>query len=164
MKALILTLSLLLSQGSVWASDKTAASETASASQTANLENGVILKGYDPVSYFNAKGPAKGVSHIKTQVDGITYLFASEDNKKEFLKDPKKYAPAYEGWCATAVVKNIKYDIDPTNFKITDGRLFLFYRESGLFGGDAKPDWVKNEPESIKKADNNWPQVRISKK
>jgi YHS domain-containing protein len=137
-----------------------AAQAGGSASTTANLKDGIILKGYDPLTYFKGAKPAKGKAEIKTDFDGATYLFASEANKAEFLKEPKKYAPAYEGWCATAVAGGYKYDIDPENYKVTDGRLFLFYKG---WKGDAKKDWVKAEPESIKKADTQWPTVRVSK-
>lgn len=131
------------------------------ASDTANIQNGIILKSYDPVSYFSSAKPAKGLETFSAKQDGVTYLFSSEENLKAFLKDPKKYQPAYEGWCATAVAKGYKYDIDPENFKITNGRLFLFYKG---WKGDAKKDWIKDEAESIKNADNNWAKVRVSEK
>ena len=131
---------------------------SAKATSTANLDKGVILKGYDPVSYFHGK-PVKGLNTFQVNGEGVTYLFANEKNKSDYLKDPKKYQPAYEGWCATAVAKGYKYDIDPENFKITDGRLFLFYKG---WKGDAKKDWVKDESGSIKEADKNWPQVKTT--
>jgi YHS domain-containing protein len=126
---------------------------------TANLENGVVLKGYDPVSYFQGT-PKKGVASLKAEADGISYLFANKENQQEFLKSPKKYAPAYEGWCATAVAGGYKYDIDPLNYVITDGRLFLFYKG---WKGDAKKPWLKDQPQQMKKADSQWPQVRLTK-
>ena len=127
---------------------------------TANLRDGVVLYGYDPVSYFKADQPQKGSDKITAESDGIKYYFVSDESRKEFLKDPKHYAPAYEGWCATAVANGIKYDIDPKNYKITGGRLFLFYKG---WKGDAKKEWVKDEPAEITKADSNWAKVRLMK-
>jgi YHS domain-containing protein len=132
----------------------------ASASTTANLRNGVMLYGYDPVSYFKGIAPTKGESKIKSIDGGMTYYFSNEENKVEFEKNKAKYIPAYEGWCATAVAGGYKYDIDPLNYKITNGRLFLFYKG---WLGDAKKDWVKNENEQITKADKQWPTVRTTK-
>lgn len=132
---------------------------TAGAASTANLDDGVILKGRDPVSYFKNEKPKKGNPKISATVDGATYLFSSEENRTEFLANKDKYAPAYEGWCATAVAGGYKYDIDPDNYKITDGRLFLFYKG---FLGDAKKDWVKDEPAQITKADKQWPTVKLT--
>lgn len=133
------------------------------AKPTANLDkNGAILHGYDAVSYFDSPQPTLGNPQYSAKIGSALYYFSSEQNKAKFLANPAKYTPAYEGWCATAVAKGSKYKIDPTNFKITDGRLFLFYREDGFFGGDAKKEWLKNETAYIKKADMNWPKVQAS--
>ena len=130
------------------------------ADTTANIRKGVMLYGYDPVSYFSSSKPVQGKVEIKAVVNGLTYQFATEENKKEFLAHTTKYEPQYEGWCATAVAGGYKNDIDPENYKITDGKLYLFYKG---WKGDAKKDWVKSEPEFVKKADTNWPQVKTSK-
>ncbi|MBY0451952.1 MAG: hypothetical protein K2P92_02880 [Bdellovibrionaceae bacterium] len=130
------------------------------ADSTANIRKGVMLYGYDPVTYFKDGKPQKGKESIKADVGGVTYLFANEENKKAFVAEPKKYEPQYEGWCATAVAGGYKYDIDPENYKITDGKLYLFYKG---FLGDAKKDWVKDEPAQIKKANVQWPNVRNTK-
>ncbi len=127
----------------------------------ANVDDGVILKGYDAVSYFEGQKPVMGKKEIAATKDGVTYLFATEANKKKFEADSKRYTPAYEGWCATAVAGGYKFDIDPENYKITNGRLFLFYKG---WRGDAKKDWVKDEPKQIEKADANWPKVRVMEK
>lgn len=127
------------------------------ADTTANLRKGVMLYGYDPISYFTSEKPLKGSPTIKAEVNGLTYQFANEANKKLFVADPKKYEPQYEGWCATAVAKGYKFDIDPENYKVTDNKLYLFYKG---WRGDAKKDWVKDEPGSIKSADSKWPVVK----
>lgn len=129
------------------------------AGTTANVKDGVILEGYDAVSYFESAAPVKGKPELSVTRDGATYWFATEANKKKFEADGKKYEPAYEGWCATAVAKGRKYRIDPTNFKVTNGRLFLFYKG---WKGDAKQAWVKDEPNMIQKADANWPKVKTT--
>ena len=126
------------------------------APKTFNIEGGVVIKGYDPVSYFQASGPLKGDKKITVSHDGVSYLFANEENKTMFLAQPSAFIPQYGGWCATAVAGGYKYDIDPKNYKITDNKLYLFYK--GLLG-DAKKDWVKNEPQQINQADKNWPEV-----
>lgn len=149
MKSIVLFVSFLALSTPVWADPV-----------TANLENGVILKGYDPVSYFTSKTPAKGKAEIQSHFNGITYFFSTLENKKIFDENPKKFQPEYEGWCATAVAGGYKYDIDPENYKITDGRLFLFYKG---WKGDAKKSWIQHETESIKKADTNWPHVKGTK-
>ncbi len=116
----------------------------------------VALKGYDPVGYFTKNQALKGRRELGAQHQGVTYYFASEQNKKLFADSPGKYLPAYGGWCATAMAKGEKVDIDPNNFKLSNGRLFLFYK--GLFGNALK-DWEKDEATLTAKADANWSKI-----
>ena len=126
-------------------------------SKHANLDkNGVMLKGYDPVSYFTSSKPTRGKADITAQHNGVTYRFASDENRQKFIAEPTKYLPEFGGWCAKAVADKEKVDIDPLNYKITNGRLFLFYK--GLLG-DALKIWNKNEAELTRRADERWPQM-----
>ncbi len=129
----------------------------------ANLnKQGVILDGYDAVSYFQGSQPKKGSSQFQAQHDGATYWFASAENKQEFLKNPKKYEPQFGGWCAYAVADSkSKVDVDPKSFVIQDGRLLLFY--NGLWG-DTRKKWMSTKDKDskiyLKEADANWPEVK----
>jgi len=116
----------------------------------------VAIGGYDPVAYQQGGTPAKGLPEIASQYQGATYHFSSSKNRAAFAANPAKFAPTYGGWCATAMAKGKKVEIDPTNFKVTDGRLFLFY--SGLFA-NAQKDWNADEANSIAKADGNWKKI-----
>jgi YHS domain-containing protein len=138
--------------GLLWASG-------AAVAGTANIRDGYHLHRYDPVSYFQASGPKKGLESISIDQNGGKYLFATEKNREDFLQNPKKFTPEYEGWCATAVAGGYKYDIDPENYKVTNGRLFLFYKG---WKGDAKKSWLKDEVGQTKLADQNWPKVKES--
>jgi len=124
-----------------------------------NLPKGstLALEGYDPVSYFTAGKPARGKAEIATNHRGVTYRFASAENRRLFAQSPEKYLPTYGGWCASAMGDGgRKVGIDPTNFKVKDGRLFLFYL--GTFA-DAKKDWNKREKEWEPAADRNWKRL-----
>ena len=128
------------------------------AGPAANLnKSGVILQGYDAVSYFQSSLPLKGDEKIQTQFEGATYLFATEANKQEFLKSPKKYSPQFGGWCAYAVADSkSKVDIDPKSFVVQDGKLLVFY--NGIWG-DTRKKWLKDSGKFLKEADANWPEV-----
>jgi hypothetical protein len=115
----------------------------------------LAMQGYDPVSYF-AGAPAMGDPKITAAVDGVTYRFASEDHKKTFVADPYKYAPAYGGWCATAMAEGKKVEVDPKNYRIADGRLFLFYKS---ILGNARNDWDKDAKNLTAKADTSWKKI-----
>lgn len=117
----------------------------------------LAVQGYDVVAYFTQHKALKGRSEIQSAYRGVNYRFATEDDRKLFAADPERYLPTYGGWCASAMgAKGTKVEIDPTNFKVKDGRLFLFYKS--LFG-DALKDWNKNEREWEPAADHNWKKL-----
>lgn len=117
----------------------------------------LAIQGYDPVAYFTDAKAAKGQEALELDYRGVTYRFASDKNRQRFAAEPGKYVPTYGGWCASAIgAKGEKVSIDPTNFKVKDGRLFLFYK--GLFA-DALKDWNKHEKEWEPAADVNWKKI-----
>ena len=89
--------------------------------------SGVALEGYCPVAYFLADKAIKGSLEYASEYNGVTYYFVSADAKKLFDADPDKYVPAYGGWCAFGMAVQDKFPVDPTNFKIVDGRLLVFH-------------------------------------
>ena len=121
-----------------------------------NLKSGEpAIQGYDPVSYTTGK-PAKGRKEIAATFRGATYWFESDAARAKFAETPDKFAPAYGGWCATAMAEGRKVEIDPTNFKIANGRLFLFYKG---WLGNALNDWNKDEPKLTRDADASWKKL-----
>jgi phosphohistidine phosphatase SixA/YHS domain-containing protein len=100
-------------------------------------EKGVAIQGYDVVAYFSEGKAMKGTFYNASIYQGITYYFVSKKNLNQFMISPEKYLPQYGGWCAyqmSVFESNPKQDIDPSSFKIIDGKLYLFGKneESGL--------------------------------
>lgn len=126
----------------------------------ANLGKGVAIQGYDPVAYLNEARAVKGAESISTLYRGVTYRFGTAENRAAFNAEPEKYIPAYGGWCATAMAYGRKVEIDPTSFKVTNGRLLLFYK--GI-RGNALKDWNKDEPGQLIKADENWRSLTMAR-
>ena len=118
-----------------------------------NLDHDVALKGFDPVSYFSGK-PTRGDSKISFDYRGVTYYFTTQENMETFKKSPAKYEPAYGGWCAYTVALNgDRVKVDPTLYKISDGKLYLFYN----FNGDnRKLKWERDERKLKAAADRHW--------
>jgi YHS domain-containing protein len=115
----------------------------------------LALQGYDPVAYFDGQ-PAKGKPELTAEREGVVYRFASPENRARFQQSPAKYAPAYGGWCATAMAQGKKVEVDPKSFKVTDGRLFLFYKS---IVHDARQDWTKDESAMRRRADGEWKRL-----
>jgi YHS domain-containing protein len=126
-----------------------------SASAKLNLDgNGVILKGCDPVAFFEQGKPVTGNPGIKSSYQGATYLFASEVDKAAFDKDPAKYAPQYGGFCAYGVVKGALDDFEGLgDFTIHKGKLYLCGNQGAL------EIFKRNIDSNIEKADRNWRQL-----
>lgn len=116
----------------------------------------LAVQGYDVVAYFTAGKAVKGDEKITATHNGHTYRFASHENHKKFDESPDSYVPQYGGWCATAMVDGSKVEIDPKNFKITRGKLYLFYKS---FFADALTDWNKDETTNILKANAAWKKL-----
>lgn len=122
-----------------------------------NLTDGTLaLKGFDPVSYFEPGKAQAGKSELSSQYRGVVYRFASVETRQRFAENPEKYIPAYGGWCATAMADGRKVEIHPANFKVTNGRLFLFY--TGWLG-NALTDWNKDEKNLTVRADEKWRKI-----
>ena len=103
-------------------------------------KNGVILKGYDPVAYFEQNRAVKGSPKYSSRYEDATYYFASEADKTEFEKSPAKYAPQYGGFCAYSMRKRKTADIDPNHFLIYKGKLYVCSGAPELKEFGAKPD------------------------
>jgi YHS domain-containing protein len=119
-----------------------------------NVENGLAIQGYDPISYFTKNKSEKGDPKIFTRYAGITYYFASTGNKEMFLRNPMQYEPQYGGWCAFAMGDyGKKVEINPETFKIIEGKLYLFYN---AYLTNTLNSWNKNEKTLKVQADKNW--------
>jgi YHS domain-containing protein len=128
-------------------------------------KKGLALEGYDPVAYFPDHGgkATEGSEKITTTHRGVTYRFATEENRKAFLEKPARYEPTYGGWCAWAMSQNKggkgeKVDIDPESFTVENDRLFVFYDG---FWADTRKDWKENggAPKLAAQGDGNWARM-----
>ena len=113
--------------------------------------NGVILQGYDAVSYFTDNKAVKGDPKFSARYNGATYWFTSEEHTSLFKDNPSKYAPQYGAFCGYAMSLNKLRPIDPTIFQIIDGRLILQHTQ------DAYTQFNKDLTGNTAKADMNWP-------
>lgn len=121
-----------------------------------NLEDGLAIQGYDPVSYFDGK-PAEGKNNLTYSYKGITYRFSNPENLSKFKSAPEKYEPAYGGWCAYAMGENgEKVKVDPETYKILGGKLYLFYN---FWANNTLDKWNKNEPKLKEAGDRNWSKI-----
>lgn len=120
-------------------------------------KSSLAIEGYDPVAYFTQNKAVEGSKNYSLVHEGVTYYFSSDENKRAFAAKPAAYEPQYGGWCAYAMGHSgEKVEIDPETFKITNGKLYLFYNK--YFNNTLK-SWNKDETALKNKADNNWTKI-----
>ncbi|MGH8705941.1 MAG: YHS domain-containing (seleno)protein [Burkholderiales bacterium] len=113
-------------------------------------DSNLMLRGYDPVAYFTAGKPTVGRPDIKTEHRGVTYRFASEQNRRLFITAPGRYVPQYGGFCANGLVCAIPLGGEAENFKIIEGKLYMF-------GGiRSKLYFEMDQERNLKLADGYW--------
>lgn len=115
------------------------------------------ISGYDPVAYFKQNEAVRGSGMHTAEHAGQTYLFASEENKAEFSKNPAKYAPQFGGYCAFGVSKGKKFFSDPTVFAVVNGKLYLNLNK------DIQAKWNAEQAQLIKDANGEWTKIRSKK-
>jgi len=118
-----------------------------------SIFGGVAIKGYDPVAYFTEKQPVKGQKSHTYMWKNANWRFASEANLKLFKDAPEKYAPQYGGYCAYAVSQGTTAGIDPDQWTVLAGKLYLNVNRK------INEKWSAKRDAYIKMADKNWPDV-----
>ncbi|GAC1622858.1 MAG: YHS domain-containing (seleno)protein [Nevskia sp.] len=114
---------------------------------------GVAIRGYDTVAYFTDGKPVPGKDEFTTEWMGAKWKFASQDHLDKFKADPAKYAPQYGGYCAYGIAKDNIVKIEPDQFTVVDGKLYLNY------DGDINKKWRADQAAYIKQADAKFAAV-----
>jgi YHS domain-containing protein len=117
------------------------------------LLSSVAVDGYDPVAYFTDGAPRQGSSAFSTTWHGATWYFTSAAHRDQFQAAPERYAPQYGGYCAWAMADGRKADIDPTAWRIVEGRLYLNYDAS------VQKKWEADIPGHIQRANANYARL-----
>jgi YHS domain-containing protein len=139
---IVMSVSMLVACGTPYATMKNA------------TQQDVMLLGHDPVAYFTQAKPVRGDPKIQSTLPGRTYYFLSADNKRLFDAQPDRYEPQYGGFCASGAAFGIKLGSDPTEWRVVDGRLFIF---GDVLGRTA---WELDSAWNIKHGDEIWPEAK----
>lgn len=118
-------------------------------------EQNIALDGHDVTAFFTDQQVRKGNANYASQIDGITYQFASDAAKQLFDENPTKYTPQFGGFCAVAASFN---KVEPSQldlFDIYKGKLYFARNEK------AQKMWNKKKGKIKKRAENLWPCLVI---
>lgn len=108
------------------------------------------IRGYDTVAYFTVGKPVRGNDQFVTEYKGAKWKFSNQENLEKFKADPAKYAPQYGGYCAYGIANDSLVKIEPDQWTIVDGKLYLNYDD------DINKKWKKDQQNYIKKADEKF--------
>src|SRR5258708_15626682 len=115
---------------------------------------GVAIQGYDPVGYFTQNKPVKGSPSNQSVYQGAKFYFASASDKKEFDKNPSKYAPTYGGFCVNHLRKDrTLVNGDPNVFFVYKGKLYFCSEKKGA------EEFKKNIDQNLDETYNRWRQL-----
>jgi hypothetical protein len=98
-------------------------------------ETQLSIGGYDPVAYFTDGKPVQGKSDLEYLWHRLRWRFASASHRDLFVKDPDRYTPQYDGYCAMGASSEAaahKDTVDPEAWAIVDGKLYLTHNQYAL--------------------------------
>lgn len=116
--------------------------------------NDIAIHGYDTVAYFTKSAPTKGSAKFTATYKNTIYQFASAENRDQFRANPEKFAPQFGGHCAMGVALNKKLDVDPTAWRVVDGKLYLNLNK------EVQAKWLSDVPGNLKTAYEVWPSIK----
>jgi len=111
------------------------------------------LHGVDPVAFIDIGNRIDGSAAYAIEHDGVAYYFSSEDNKKDFVKNPEKYVPENGGFCTYGTSVGKKFDGNPKYAEVVDGKLYVFLSE------DIFKAYQKDRSGTISKAEKQWKKI-----
>lgn len=105
------------------------------------------ILGYDTVAYHTEGRAVKGQDAYVHAWMGARWKFASQAHLDLFKAAPEKYAPQYGGYCAYGVSQGYLVKVEPDQFKLIDGKLYLNYDAS------VQKKWLEDPAGYIRRAD-----------
>ena len=118
-----------------------------------NLNRGIALQGFDPVTFFTQTEAVRANGSISYTYNGVKYFFSSTKNLTQFKNTPSKFEPQYGGWCAYHMsVDGNKIAASAEFFTIKNGKLYFFNSK------ESQQNWLIEE-ELKEQADQNWSAI-----
>ena len=119
-------------------------------------ETKLSISGYDTVAYFTDGKPVQGKTGFEYVWHRLRWRFASGEHRDLFVKDPDRYSPQYDGYCAMGTSNDAeahKDTVDPEAWAIVDGKLYLTHNQYWL------QVWREKAEEYIRRGDASWPAL-----
>ena len=110
----------------------------------------LMLFGHDVVSYFTEGTHRRGSPAIKSVYKGVTFRFSKPEHKTLFDRTPERYLPQFGGYCTNGIVYGIPWGGNADNWRIIDGKLYIFGGQGSLDG------FLLDVPRNMALANKYW--------
>lgn len=126
-----------------------------------NVSNGIsaggaplAAHGVDLVALVTDGNPVEGFATQSATYDGASYYFTSAENREAFEANPEAYLPQHGGFCSYGVSVGKKFDGDPDQYLLADGKLYLFLNAA------TRTKFLEDVSGTAKTADNQWANIK----
>lgn len=126
-----------------------------------NVSNGIsaagaplAAHGVDLVALVNDGNPVEGFATHSATFDGASYYFTSATNREAFEANPAAYLPQHGGFCSFGVSVGKKFDGDPDQYLVADGKLYLF------LNAETRAAFLENVAATSQTADDQWSKIK----
>ncbi len=110
--------------------------------------------GVDLVALVTNGNPVEGFANHSATYDGASYYFTSAENLEAFEANPAAYLPQHGGYCSFGVSVGKKFDGDPDQYIVADGKLYLFLNAA------TRSEFLKDVTGTAKTADDQWANIK----
>jgi YHS domain-containing protein len=111
------------------------------------------VDGKDIVLLYQSGSITDGEKQFVHEYNGAKWYFSGQKTLELFKENPKKYAPAYGGYCAWAVANGYTASVELETAVVVDEILYLNYNKK------IAKKWSKDRAENILKANRQWPKL-----
>ncbi|WP_170434367.1 YHS domain-containing (seleno)protein [Ruegeria arenilitoris] len=126
-----------------------------------NVSNGIsaggaplAAHGVDLVALVTDGNPVEGFATHSATYDGASYYFTSAENREAFEANPEAYLPQHGGFCSYGVSVGKKFDGDPDQYLLADGKLYLF------LNAVTRAKFLEDVSGTAKTADDQWANIK----
>ncbi|WP_170385221.1 YHS domain-containing (seleno)protein [Ruegeria atlantica] len=126
-----------------------------------NVSNGIsaagaplAAHGVDLVALVDDGNPVEGFATHSATYDGASYYFTSVANREAFEANPAAYLPQHGGFCSFGVSVGKKFDGDPDQYLVADGKLYLF------LNAETRAAFLEDVATTAKTADDQWASIK----
>jgi YHS domain-containing protein len=118
-----------------------------------NPRTGLVIDGFDPVSYFIDEAATIGRAEFEFRYRGAVWRFRNPGNQAAFMDHPADYEPRFGGYDTIAIGRGVPTPGNPQIWLVAGQKLYLFYSVGTR-------DEFRSDPGRLSmQAEAKWPDV-----